>query len=54
MIARGYAARVDSLTTLFHVRIGLYATRADAIVMVNKLTQQGQAAFVVEVERREP
>ena len=53
MIARGYTARVDSLK-LFHVRIGLYATRADAVVVANKLKQQGQAAIVVEVERREP
>lgn len=53
MIARGYAARVDSLK-LFHVRIGLYATRADAVAVLNKLKQQGQAAIVVEVERREP
>jgi cell division septation protein DedD len=53
MIARGYAARVDSLR-LFHVRIGLYATRAAAVAVVDKLKQQGQAAIVVEVERREP
>ena len=53
MVARGYTARVDSLK-LFHVRIGLYATRADAVAVVNKLRQQGQAAIVVEVERREP
>lgn len=51
--ALGYDARVDSLK-LFHVRIGLFAKRADAVAFVAKMKQQGRTAIVVEVGGREP
>lgn len=51
--ARGYDARVDSLT-LFHVRIGVFRTRAEASALVAKLKQQQIVAIVVEATGREP
>lgn len=48
----GYDARVDSLK-LFHVRIGTFATRAEAAAFVAKMKQQGRTAIVVEVDGRD-
>ncbi len=51
--ARGYDARVDALS-LFHVRIGLFRTQAEAAAVVATLKQRKITAFVVEATRRAP
>mgnify|MGYP001336580007 CR=1 FL=1 len=50
---RGYDARVDELS-LFHVRVGLFRTRAEAAGTVATLKQQQITAIVVEATRRAP
>ncbi len=50
---RGYDARVDALN-LYHVRIGLFRTRAEAATIVANLKQRQITAIIVEVTRRAP
>jgi cell division septation protein DedD len=50
---RGYDARVDKLS-LFHVRVGMFRTRAEAATVVARLKQRQINAIVVEVTRRAP
>ena len=50
MKARGYDARVDGTVRPFRVRIGRYATRADAVRALAALKQQGIAGFVTLVK----
>jgi len=54
--ARGHEARViepfGSGATLYRVRIGFYATRADAVAVVAKLKAQRIDAIVAETEAR--
>jgi cell division septation protein DedD len=50
---RGYDARVDAVS-LFHVRIGSFRTRAEAVAMVANLKQRQITAIVVEATRRAP
>jgi hypothetical protein len=52
--ARGYDARVVLLEPYYRVRIGAFATRQEAVSLVNRLRQQRIEAIVVEAERREP
>ena len=52
--ARGYAARVVGVGQLFRVRIGRYATRAEAAATAAELRQRGisRDAWVAEAEAR--
>lgn len=49
LVARGLEARVDGTTRPFRVRIGKYASRADAVKMAQTLKRQGQNGFVAQV-----
>jgi hypothetical protein len=49
LVSRGLEARVDGTTRPFRVRIGKYASRADAVKMAQTLKRQGQNGFVAQV-----
>ena len=49
LIARGLDARVDGTTRPYRVRIGRFATRAEAVKLAQKLKAEGQGGFVTLV-----
>lgn len=53
MKTKGYTARIDKLA-LYHVRIGTFASRAEAVALVSKLKRAKVDAIVVEATPREP
>jgi hypothetical protein len=54
LTSKGHRARIDTLRPLFHVRVGAYATRAEAASLVARLKRERIDAIVVEATRREP
>ncbi len=48
LTTRGIKARVDGDRKPFRVRVGLYATRAEATAALVKMKRQGQSGFVTE------
>jgi hypothetical protein len=54
LVQKGHAARVDTSPPFYRVRIGSFATRAEAVSMVAKLKRENIDAIVVEATRREP
>jgi len=51
LVSRGLEARVDGTQQPFRVRVGRYATRAEAARMQQTLKGQGQNGFVTQVTR---
>jgi cell division septation protein DedD len=51
LVDRGIDARVDGATRPFRVRIGRYATRAEAVKAQQTLKSQGHNGFVTVVQR---
>lgn len=49
LVSRGVEARVDGVSRPFRVRVGKYATRADAVKAAQALKAQGQNGFVTLV-----
>lgn len=49
LAARGLDARVDGTTRPFRVRVGRFATRAEAVKLAQTLKSQGQNGFVTQV-----
>lgn len=54
LAAKGHNARIDTLRPLFHIRVGSYATRAEASALAARLKREKIDAIVVEATRREP
>ena len=52
LVERGLQARVDGTTAPFRVRIGRYATRAEATKAMQLLKSQGHPGFVAQVGGR--
>lgn len=52
LVERGIDARVDGRTQPFRVRVGRYATRAEAAKALASLKSQGHAGFIAVVEER--
>jgi hypothetical protein len=50
---KGRTARVDTLK-LYHVRVGSFASRTEAVTLVSQLKRDKIDAIVVEATRREP
>lgn len=51
LVSRGLDARVDGTRQPFRVRVGRYATRAEAVRMQQTLKAQGQSGFVTQVSQ---
>jgi cell division septation protein DedD len=51
LVSRGLDARVDGRQQPFRVRIGRFATRADAVRLQQTLKSQGQGGFVTAVPK---
>lgn len=52
LVDRGLEARVDGTARPFRVRVGKYATRADAVKAMGILRSQGHSGFVTLVQER--
>lgn len=52
LVSRGVEARVDGASRPFRVRVGKYATRAEAVKAAQALKAQGQNGFVTMVSTR--
>jgi cell division septation protein DedD len=50
LVERGIEARVDGSTSPFRVRVGKYATRADAVKAASTLKSQGHNGFITLVK----
>ena len=51
LVSRGLDARVDGRQQPFRVRIGRFATRAEAVRLQQTLKSQGQGGFVTAVPK---
>ena len=51
LVSRGLDARVDGTKQPFRVRVGRYATRGEAVRMLQSLKSQGQQGFVTLVSK---
>jgi cell division protein FtsN len=51
---KGHVARIERPTALYHVRVGSFASRAEAVRLVSRLKLERIDAIVVEATRREP